>query len=69
MRRLSSATLRKNANINLVYGCEIDPNCYVYKVVDGVKTLVKVMPGITSLEGNEASRAWNQDSMRKGCGA
>ena len=27
-------------------GCTIDPNCYVYKIVDGKKVLDRVIPGI-----------------------
>lgn len=68
MRGLSEATRKRNANINLVYGCEIDPNCYVYRMINGVKTLVRVMPGIVHPAGNEASRVWNQDFLGKGKG-
>jgi len=32
------------------YGCtDHDPNCYVYRIIDGVETLVKVIPGIPGM--------------------
>jgi len=64
-RGLSRSTYKRNADINLVYGCEIDPNCYVYRMIDGVKTLMEVRPGIPNLIGQEASRVWNQDFLGK----
>ena len=69
-RGLSAATKKRNTNIKMTYGCEeIDNNCYVYRMVDGVKTLVDVRPGMPSLVGNAASRAWNQAYVSKTGGA
>ena len=60
---LSEATRKRTANICLTYGCDLDPNCYVYLMIDGVKTLVDTRPGLQKLKGEQLRREWNQQPV------